>query len=273
MNWRRIWSLVKKDLIEFTKSKYVLSAIIGIPLIFAVLIPITALLPIAKMNPVEFEGDDTFPSFINNLFASSVDDWASLNMQAQTLIMMAYLMFVMVLMLPIIIPAVTASETIVGEKERKTMEAILASPITETEIVFAKIISSLIPSFFASFIAATGFMIISDILIYPFIGQILFPDFLSFIFVLVFGPLISIISVELMIMISTKVKSVRDSYQIGSLVVLPLIFLIVTGMLSFFFNSIATLIGGIAVMAVIIVILFKLATNIFNREKAIIKMT
>ena len=272
MKWRRIWALVKKDLIEFTKSKYVLSAIIGIPLIFAVLIPLSGLLPIANINPGEFEGDDTFPDFINNLFASTVNNWESLNMHAQTLIMMAYFMFVMVLMLPIIIPAITASETIVGEKERKTMEAILASPITETEIVFAKITSSLIPSIFATFVAAGGYMIITDILIYPFIGQILFPDFLSIIFVLVFGPMISIVSVELMIMISTKVKSVRDSYQIGSLVVLPLIFLIVAGMLSFFFNSIATLIGGTAVMAVIIIILFKLATNIFNREKAIIKM-
>ncbi|MCG3255676.1 MAG: hypothetical protein H7646_06340, partial [Candidatus Heimdallarchaeota archaeon] len=51
MKWRRIWALVKKDLIEFTKSKYVLSAIIGIPLIFAVLIPLSGLLPIANINP------------------------------------------------------------------------------------------------------------------------------------------------------------------------------------------------------------------------------
>ncbi|MHA1516245.1 MAG: hypothetical protein ACTSPF_11980, partial [Candidatus Heimdallarchaeaceae archaeon] len=64
MKWRRIWALVKKDLIEFTKSKYVLSAIIGIPLIFAVLIPLSGLLPITNINPADFEGDDTFPDFI-----------------------------------------------------------------------------------------------------------------------------------------------------------------------------------------------------------------
>ncbi|OLS31985.1 MAG: hypothetical protein HeimAB125_13520 [Candidatus Heimdallarchaeota archaeon AB_125] len=271
MNWRRIWALTKKDLMEFTKSKYVLSAVIGIPLLFAILMPLGTILPIAKANPADFEGEG-LGGFIDNLFSKTIDDWASLSMHTQTLIMLAYAMFIVVLMLPIIIPAVTASETIVGEKERKTMEAILASPITETEIVFAKIISSLIPSFFATFISAAGYIILIDIMLFPFLGYLLFPDFLSIIFVLVFGPMFSIISVELMIMISTKVKSVRDSYQIGSLVVLPLIMLIGAEMFSFFFNTVLTLIIGLAVMLVIIFILFKFATNIFNREKAITKM-
>ncbi len=272
MNFKRVWALTRKDLREFMKSKYVMSAIIGIPLLFAVLFPFATLMPMTKINPADFEGGD-FGVFVENLFSKTVKGWDDLDNYGKAMVLMAYIMFVSVLLLPIIIPAVTASESVVGEKERKTIEAILASPITESEIVAAKILSSLLPSFLGTAVAAVGYMVIADVILWNSIGIIIFPDFLSIVFVLIFGPLFSIISVELMIMVSTKVKSVRDSYQVGSLIVLPLILLIAAEMFSFFFASYATLFGGVAGMVVIIIILFKIATKIFDREKMITKMT
>lgn len=271
MNWRRIWALVKKDIREFSKSKYVLSVIILMPLLFALLFPFTSVLPIAKLDPAEF-GDESIGGFIDTLFDKVIGNWEAMHPQTQTLVLLSYAMFIAVLLLPIIIPAVTASETVVGEKERKTMEAILASPMSESEIVFGKIISSFLPSVIGTFVAAIAYMIFIDIILYPFLGFILFPDLLSMVFVFIISPLISIISVELMIMISTRVTSVRDAYQIGSLVVLPLIMLIVAEMLGLLLNSIATLIGSIVVLVIIIVGLFKIAVSIFDRERAIVKM-
>ena len=271
MDFKRIWALVRKDLREFMKSKYVMSAIIGIPLLFAILFPFATLMPMTQANPDDFEGEE-FGVFVENLFSKTVRGWDDLDNFGKTMVLMAYAMFVTVLLLPIIIPAVTASETVVGEKERKTIEAILASPMTESEIVTAKILSSLLPSFLGTAIAAIGYMGITDYILWKNVGIILFPDFLSMAFVFIFGPLFSTISVELMIMISTKVKSVRDSYQIGSLIVLPLILLIAAEMFSFFFASYATLFGGVAGMLILIAILFKIATSIFDREKVITKM-
>jgi len=271
MNWRRVMALVKKDLKEFIKSKYVLSVIILMPLMFALLFPLTSVLPIAQLDPSEFENGE-YGSFVNNLFSSTIDNWEALGPQAQTLIIISYGMFVAVLMLPIIIPAVTASESIVGEKERKTMEAILASPMSESEIVLGKIISSFVPSIIGTLFSAIAYIVFIDILLYPHIGFILFPDMLSMVLLFIFSPMISIISVELMIMISTRVTSVRDAYQIGSLVVLPLIMLVAAEMFGMLLNSIATLLGGIAILVAIIAILFRFATAIFDRERAIIKM-
>jgi len=271
MNWYRIWAMIRKDVIEFTKSKYVMSAVIGMPLLFAILFPISSVLPIAKLDSAEFETAE-FGQFIDNLFSKAIENWDSLNPQAQTLVMIAYSMFIVVLLLPIIIPAVTASETVVGEKERKTMEAVLASPMSESEIVMGKILSSFLPSVIGTLVAAIGYIIITDIIVYPHIGQLLFPDLISMILVFVFSPMVSIISVELMIMISTRVTSVRDAYQLGSLIVLPLIMLVVAEMFGLLFQSTITMIAGIAILAVLIFILFKLTTNIFDRERALVKM-
>ncbi len=271
MNFRRVWALARKDLREFTKSKYVMAAIIGIPLMFAVLFPLAILLPMSKLDVGDMTEAD-ISGLVADLVAKTVRGWDSLDVLGKTMVMIAYVLFITVLLLPIIIPAVTASETVVGEKERKTIEAILASPITESEIVTAKILSSLLPSFIGTAAAAIGYMIITDLILYEKLQFILFPNFLSIAFVFIFGPLFSTISVELMIMVSTKVKSVRDSYQIGSLVVLPLILLIGGEMILFLFNSYATLFGGVGIMIIIILILFKIATSIFNRENIIAKM-
>lgn len=271
MNWQRIWAMIRKDVIEFSKSKYVMSAIIGIPLLFAILFPFISLLPIANIDSSEFETGE-YGQFIDNLFSKAIDNWDDLGAQAQTLVMIAYSMFIMVLMLPIIIPAVTASETVVGEKERKTMEAVLASPMSESEIVMGKIISSFLPSIFGTIVAAIGYIVITDIIIYPHIGQLLFPDLISMVLVFIFSPMVSIISVELMIMISTRVTSVRDAYQLGSLIVLPLIMLVVAEMFGLLFQSTITMIAGIAILAVLIFVLFKITSNIFDRERALVKM-
>ncbi|MHA2358598.1 MAG: ABC transporter permease subunit [Candidatus Heimdallarchaeaceae archaeon] len=271
MKWNRVFAMVKKDLREFVKSKYVLSVIIFMPLFFALLFPFSTVVPIAQLDPSEFQ-DGEYGAFVNNLFSKTIDNWESLNPQAQTLIIISYGMFVAVLLLPIIIPAVTASESIVGEKERKTMEAILASPMSESEIVLSKIISSFVPSIIGTLFSAIAYMIFIDILLYPHIGFILFPDLLSMVLVFIFSPMISIISVELMIMISTRVTSVRDAYQIGSLVVLPLIMLVAAEMFGMLLNSLATLFGGIGILVIIIAILFRFASAIFDRERAIVKM-
>ncbi len=162
---------------------------------------------------------------------------------------------------------------VVGEKERKTMEAILVSPLETKEIVLAKIISSMLPSFVVTIITAGLYFVIVDVIAFPFIGKLLFPDILSTLFLFIFTPLISIASVELMILVSTKVATTRDAYQFGSLVVLPLIVLIIGQVALLFFVSIVTLIFGTTLMIILDYILYLLALKIFDREKAIAKLT
>ncbi len=272
MDWGRLKALMGKDLREMFKSKYILSAVIGMPIVFAVLIPLSSLYPLVAIDPSEFEGGDEFPAYFTDLFAEVIPNWDAAGAQGQILIIMAYLLYIMVLLIPIILPAVTASETIIGEKERKTMEALLASPLSETELVTGKILSSFIPSVAGTAFAALIYGIITNIMIYPFTNSILFLDPLSLVFLFVIAPLLSILSVELMILISTRVTSVRDAYQLGSLVVLPLMMLIIGIVVSYFFISTIALIGAVAILLTLCVIFFKIATNVFDRERAIVKL-
>ncbi len=272
MDWGRVKALVKKDLREMFKSKYILSAVIGMPILFAILIPLSTLYPMVVIDPSEFEGEEELPASFSNLMSLIVPNWDDAGAQGQLLILTAYIMYIMVLLIPIILPAVTASETIVGEKERKTMEALLVSPLSETELVTGKILSSFLPSVIGTAFAALTYGIITNITIYPYINSLLFLDVLSIVFLFVIAPLLSILSVELMILISTRVTSVRDAYQLGSLVVLPLIMIVIGLVVSYLFISILALIASVAILLTLCAIFFKIATNVFDRERAIVKL-
>ncbi len=272
MDWGRVKTLARKDLREMFKSKYIVSAVIGMPILFAILIPLSTLYPLVVIDSSDFEGDEELPVSITNLLSRIVPNWDDVGTKGQILIMTAYLMYIIVLLIPIILPAVTASETIIGEKERKTMEALLVSPLSETELVTGKILSSFIPSIAGTAFAALIYGIITNILIYPYIDTILFLDTLPIVFLFIIAPLLSILSVELMILISTRVTSVRDAYQLGSLVVLPLVMLIVGVVVAYIFISVYALIAAVAILLILCAIFFKIATNIFDRERAIVKL-
>ena len=272
MDWGRVKALARKDIREMFKSKYILSAVIGMPILFAIFIPLSTLYPFVAIDPVEFEGEEALPALFSDIFSKLVPNWDEVGAQGQVMILMAYIMYIMVLLIPIILPAVTASETIVGEKERKTMEALLASPLSETELVTGKILSSFLPSVVGTAFAALTYSIITNIIINPYINSLLSLDALSIVFLFIIAPLLSILSVELMILISTRVTSVRDAYQLGSLVVLPLIMIVIGLVVSYLFISLLALIASVAILLILCTIFFKIATNVFDRERAIVKL-
>ena len=67
-------------------------------------------------------------------------------------------------------------------------------------------------------------------------------------------------------------SSVRDAYQVGSLVVMPVFLFIFLQMVSFFFSSLLAIIGGTLILILAAIFFYKLAENIFDRENALVKL-
>ena len=271
MKWYRIWPLVIKDFKEFTKSKYVLTSIILLPIVLGVLVPFQVLLYAGSFRTGE-NFSSNFGQFMDRIFSNVIKDWAIFSDQAKALISLSYIMLIIVSMMPIIITSVISAETIAGEKERKTIEALLASPLRESEIVSAKIISSFIPSMAATFLSIVSFTIVMDIFLYPHVGRIFFPEIFSLIVLLVISPLMTILAVELLIMISTRVTTVRDANQLGGLLLIPLIFVIFGALSLYLFNSTLSIVITLVILIIVDLIFYKISISIFKREKALTKL-
>ena len=59
----------------------------------------------------------------------------------------------MFLVMPVFVPILISSQSVAGEKERRTLEPLLASPVTAAELVAGKSLASLVPAVGISWVA------------------------------------------------------------------------------------------------------------------------
>ncbi|MHA2251636.1 MAG: ABC transporter permease subunit [Candidatus Kariarchaeaceae archaeon] len=265
MRFKKVWTIFKKEIDEGVRSKYVLWSLIGMPLIFAIFIPASSVLPLMATTAEEFESDgDDLGALVNYEFT---DDWDELDELQKFFIVMVEFSVLMFLLLPMILPTVIAADSFAGEKDRGTAEGMVAAPLTDGEIYIGKVSGALIPSILSLWIAAIPFVLIVDYASLDILDRLYLPNitFMASIFLL--GPLLGFASTNAMIWVSTRTTSSRDAQQLGSLIVLPLFLVMVGTLIVTVFISPILLWIGILVMLIANFFLAKIGISILDRER------
>ena len=73
------------------------------------------------------------------------------------------------------LPTVLASYSLVGEKIEKSLEPLLAAPITDSELLLGKSIAAFIPPVGAIYISSIVFMALADLVTHNTLGYSVFP--------------------------------------------------------------------------------------------------
>lgn len=169
--------------------------------------------------------------------------------------------------IPLIVPITIASYSIVGEKQLRTLEPLLATPIKTWELLVAKGLSASIPGIlstwwgFAAF-ALVGRFVASDTI---YSGLIMSPTWLLAIVLLT--PIFTFLAVGLGVLISSKVKDSNSAQQLGSLVILPVIGMLVAQVSGAVQVGVGVVLGIAFVVGVIDIVLLGLSVRLFRREE------
>jgi ABC-2 type transport system permease protein len=158
-----------------------------------------------------------------------------------------------------------AAHSVVGEKQARTLEPLLATPLTTLELLAAKVLGALLPAlaltvaYFAVYVAGVA------ITAGPGAYRVLLgPRSLAIVFVL--APLASLLALQLAVCVSSRVNDSRSAQQIGALVILPISAL----MMAQLFGTLQLTLAVTAALAVILVVvnavMLWLATVLFDRE-------
>ncbi|HKW05614.1 MAG TPA: ABC transporter permease subunit, partial [Nitrososphaerales archaeon] len=107
------------------------------------------------------------------------------------------------------LPTTIASYSLVGEKVEKSLEPLLATPTTDSEILFGKGIAAFIPPVAGILVGSVVFMTLMDYVTHGYLGYYFFPNWNAIIVFTVMVPLAAILSVEWNVFISSKVSDVR----------------------------------------------------------------
>jgi ABC-2 type transport system permease protein len=119
-----------------------------------------------------------------------------------------------------------AAYSVIGEKQARTLEPLLATPLTTFELLAAKVLGSLLP---ALMLTLTCFGVyIAGVALFAQPGvfrALLTPASLATVFVL--GPLAALAALQLAVCVSSRVNDARSAQQIGALIILPIAALLV----------------------------------------------
>ncbi len=163
---------------------------------------------------------------------------------------------------PISISLVIALETFVGEKERRSLEPLLVTPLTNTELYIGKTLAAMIPPLVASYggMAVYLFLLVfGDAQWRPdpgLIGEI----------VLLTGVQ-ALVMVSASVVISSQTTSVRAANLLASFVVIPMALLVQLESVIMFFAGYEALTPIIFGVVVVNVLLIRMGARLFNREE------
>lgn len=272
MNTNKIRIVFKKDWLEIRRNWQVLLPIIMVPLIFSVLLPVMIVL-IPSMSTSQTTSLQGFEELIANLPANIQANIAEMTAQQILIyIMTLYFFAPLFLIMPVMASSVIASDSFAGEKERKTIEALLATPISDGELFLGKVLVSFIPAMIVTIASFIVYSIVVDIATFSiFNGTLLLPNLEWLITIFGLAPTIALTSIGLTVIISTKVKGFREAQQISVILLLPilgLVFAQASGAIIFGPLIITVLIGLFALLDIIV---FYLGVRMFRREEILSK--
>ncbi len=176
-------------------------------------------------------------------------------------------------MMAVIPASMIAANTLVGEREQKTLEPLLCTPLTDRELLLGKTLGSVLPSL-VLLVAGTAVTSVAVNVGLSILGRppMLFPDLPGLFLILAVGPVVLVSVVSVMILVSSRVRRVYEAYQTGGTVILILMipmFIVMTQMES------ATTTTGIVwivdivtflIAAILAAITWALVLKQFNRD-------
>jgi ABC-2 type transport system permease protein len=169
----------------------------------------------------------------------------------------------MFLVLPIFLPILVAAQSIGGERERRTLEPLLATPVSTLSIVLGKSIAAVVPALAITWIAAVLFCAGIDAVI----RRALLPDANWLFGILVLCPLLALFGNATAVVVSSRILDPRAAQNLSATTVLPLVALLVfelAGRISLGPGFYVVLAG---VVAVADLALIALAIRLFDRER------
>ena len=170
------------------------------------------------------------------------------------------------MMMPLAIPVTIASYSIVGEKTTRTLEPLLATPVSTLSLLGGKALAAILPAILVTWLGFCVFVVGAVIITGGggLLAGILNGLWLIAIFIV--GPLLALAAVSVAVMVSSRANDPRVAEQLSMLVILPLLGLFfgqVTGLILINQQVIIWMAIGMAILDVVLLIL---ATQVFQRE-------
>jgi ABC-2 type transport system permease protein len=255
MRARIVWTILRREWMETLRNRLLLATILVPPVLLTVA-------PIVLAGAV---GDRTLPAELAAQILSQKPEWAGFTPGELAGAFAVQQFLVFFLLMPAYIPLSIATFSIIGEKQARSLEPVLAAPIRTVELLAGKAIAALVPGVLAGWLTYVMFVVLASVVYGPALfGVVTDGSWLAGVFLL--GPAVGLSSVVAGVIVSARVSDPRVAQQIGGVVIVPIIGLVLvqaTGTL--LVGPVGYLLLSLVVLVVSLVGL-RIGVRLFDRE-------
>ncbi len=254
---RKVWIIARKEWAEVFKNRFVLFTVCFLPL-FLTALPLVIL----RLSQGEAMGGISASDLPPGFEASCQGLSAGACMQY---FMLSQFMLLFMLM-PLAIPVTIAAYSVVGEKTRRTLEPVLATPIRTVELLLGKGLAAALPAVAATWLGFGVFLLGVALMGADgkLLGRLVQPLWLTAIFVV--GPLLAVASVSVAVMVSSRTNDPRVAEQVAMMVIIPLLALFFGQIAGLVYLNARLILWMALAVAVVDGILVAFAVQLFERE-------
>ena len=254
MDGTKILALAEKEIADARKNKMIVISMALIPVLLVAMTLGTALFMLNVDDALDDDDMDIIPAELRDMDP----------MHAFLMMMNDQYLFYF-LVIPMMMPVYIAAYSIVGEKETKSLEPLLATPISVWELLIAKSAAAVVPSVLLTWLSFIV-LILGGYLIMPepvFLGLIR-PVWL--VGMVLLSPLLALLSVFSGMILSSRMNDPRAAQQVTGIFVVPIIALSMVVLAGKIFLNVSLVMMAAAVTLALDCVVLYFAVKLFQRE-------
>lgn len=246
---------LRQNLAIFVPSLIVVAIAVLIPVVVAVIVPAATGERLSESNDLEV----AIEMYKKDPAMRTLDPEAAI----QAYVFQYFL--IMLVLGPVTSAMSVAAFSVIGEKQARTLEPLLVTPITTLELLGAKLLGALVPAIALTLLSLLLYLGVIAAVAQPGVfGVLLGARTLGI--VLLLGPLAAMVALQLAVCVSSRVNDARTAQQFGIFVILPIPALLLGQLFGGVELTIPVILGIALVLLTANAGLMWVAIRLFDRE-------
>jgi len=262
-SWYRVTALARKDASELIRNPG--AVIPPILMVFGALFPlflVVFFVPMIMGRTLEQSGE--FAEEAANA-VGRIPELAGLSGNALIQTFLFHQFSLLLLLVPIVSATALATHAVIGEKQSKALEPLLATPISTIELLAAKTLTPFLFALALTCVAValevTGAIAIAEAGVWrAIVGPRLFILFG------LLGPLVELASLQVSVIVSSRSSDPRSAQQLTALLILPVTIVVVAQLMGLVIVGPTALLLGALACLILNGVLAWIGVRLFERE-------
>lgn len=264
---RILWAVVRRDLLTLVGSKATALPLLLLPLVIFAGVPLLVSVAPGAIN-LPITDVDTLIQMLPGASQAGLPADPEVRL---TYLLLVYLLAPMLLIVPVVLSVLAAAGAIAGERERRTLEILLLSPITDRQFFVAKTLGAWLPAVAITLVGSIVYQVVAGLALAD-TGLRPFPNLAWTLLVLWVAPALAAAALGAVVVLSARAKTTQEATQLGGVLILPLVALAVAQATGALALGAATVAVAGAALWVLAAVLLRAGTRSLQRERLVTRL-